>query len=87
MPILLSMTSFKFYFIFNSRNGTNNIFYLSLLIPIPVSIISVSKTWVGVKISYFFYQPFYLFVRFIWTWELFMISGFSFKIMIILPLY
>ena len=45
--MLWSFTYVKFYLIFNSMNGINNMFYLSSDIPIPVSIISVSNMWVS----------------------------------------
>jgi len=44
IPIELSLTYLRFCFIFSSKKGVKSIFYLSSLIPIPVSIISTSRT-------------------------------------------
>ena len=45
IPMVWSFTFFIFYFILSSKNGTNNIFYLSGIIPIPVSITVVSRIY------------------------------------------
>jgi len=42
MPMLPSFTSSRFYLDFSSRKGSNSIHYLSLAMPIPVSITSVT---------------------------------------------